>query len=247
MGNSLSQQDNNAAVDLTAEFQDYAKSLGKVDLYDSNFTFRRNEAKRLTKDEFEEMMDQYQIPETHRYGSKASSVLTERKESGSFEKTILIFARSKKKRYDVVVAEGKLSTSFDWERTGIAACLLATISGAACYMIDPYLGITAGFIGLLKMAGKMISGPGNQEFQDVVTNFMIKQLMAAQDLAVNKQGKFAFVHGRRHTLLDDTSDIIPESNQVPDPINLKADRGTHHSSCCIGCFSFKRQKTNSNH
>ena len=89
---------------------------GWMDLYNYNFTFRRDDAKGLTEDEFGKMMDYYQISEAQRYGSRAQSLVIDHQESGPIRKTILIFARSKKHRYDVVVAEGKMSINVDWER-----------------------------------------------------------------------------------------------------------------------------------
>ena len=66
-----------------------------MDLYNYNFTFRRDDAKGLTEDEFGKMMDYYQISETQRYGSRAQSLVIDHQESGPIRKTILIFARSK--------------------------------------------------------------------------------------------------------------------------------------------------------
>lgn len=116
MDNSVIKQDFGMVGDLTTAFRDYAKSLGRMDLYNYNFTFRRDDAKGLTEDEFGKMMDYYQISEAQRYGSRARSLVIDHQESGPIRKTILIFARSKKQRYDVVVAEGKMSINVDWER-----------------------------------------------------------------------------------------------------------------------------------
>lgn len=90
----------------------------------------------------------------------------------------------------------------------------AAISGAAYYVTNPTLGIVAGAISLFRIGSNINSGPNNHEFEDVVTDFMIKQLIAAQDLIVERQGKLAFVHDGEHTLLGENP-------------------GTDHSSCCI--------------
>lgn len=185
-------------------------------LYNYNFTFRRDDAKGLTEDEFEKMMDYYQISEAQRYGSRARSLVIDHQESGPIRKTILIFARSKKHRYDVVVAEGKMSINVDWERTGLAAGISSIITGAVYCAIGSILGITVGVLGLLRIGNNIITGPN----EDVINRFMAMQLIETQDLVVKKHGKLAFVHGRHHTLLDD-------------------DPGTDHSSCCISCFPFK--------
>ena len=49
---------------------------GWMDLYNYNFTFRRDDAKGLTEDEFGKMMDYYQISEAQRYGSRFSVTLS---------------------------------------------------------------------------------------------------------------------------------------------------------------------------
>ena len=70
MDNSVIKQEFGMVGDLTTAFRDYAKSLGRMDLYNYNFTFRRDDAKGLTEDEFGKMMDYYQISEAQRYGSR---------------------------------------------------------------------------------------------------------------------------------------------------------------------------------
>ena len=116
MDNSVIKRDSGMVNDLTTAFQEYAKSLGRMDLYNYYFTFRRNDVNDLTKVEFGKIMDDYQIPSTQRYGRRGNLVVIDHQESGSIRKTILIFARSKNRKYDVVVAEGKMSTNLDWER-----------------------------------------------------------------------------------------------------------------------------------
>lgn len=103
-------------TDLTTAFQDYVKSLGKTDLYKYNFTLSHNKVKDLTEGEFGKMMDEYQIPPKKRYGSRANWTTVKHQESGSIQTTILIFSRSKNRKYHVVVAKGELSTRVDWER-----------------------------------------------------------------------------------------------------------------------------------
>ncbi|PFX15556.1 hypothetical protein AWC38_SpisGene20226 [Stylophora pistillata] len=204
-----------------AAFEEFEKSLENMELFKSKFTFRREDVKCLTEDEFGKMMDRYQIPETQRYGSKASSVVVHYEESGSFVKTILMFSRSKKHRYDVVVAEKKMSTNLDWERTGLVTGYSAAVTGVAS-VINPALGMSLGILSLLRIGSKVIKGPNQHESEDIITGFMMKQLIAAQDLVATEQGKLAFVHGGHHILLDEAE--------------------SPRSSCCTGCSPFKRKK-----
>ena len=77
------------------------------------------------------------------------------------------------------------------------------IGGAASIAMSSPLGLLAGAIPIIKIGSNINNGPKNHKFEDVVTNFMMEQLIEAQNLIMTKQGKLAFVHDGEHTLLND--------------------------------------------
>ena len=108
-------------------YDNYVKGLNSMQLYTSNFTFSHHKAYDLTKKKFHALMDEYKIPKPKRYGSKAMSVVVPYADEASIvKKTILVFARSRKKKYDVLVAEVSSSNGLNLKRYALSSFFSAS-------------------------------------------------------------------------------------------------------------------------
>ena len=80
-------------------------SLSSLRLYTSKFTFSRQDANDLTKDELEALMDAHKIPSEKRLMSSFHVIY---RKAGKVKAKILVLVRSKRRLYDVVVAKGSM-------------------------------------------------------------------------------------------------------------------------------------------
>ena len=88
-------------------------SLSSLRLYTSKFTFSRQDANDLTKDELEALMDAHKIPSEKRLMSSFHVIY---RKAGKVKAKILVLVRSKRRLYDVVIAKGSMLHALDKTR-----------------------------------------------------------------------------------------------------------------------------------
>ena len=88
-------------------------SLSSLRLYTSKFTFSRQDANDLTKDELEALMDAHKIPSEKRLMSSFHVIY---RKAGKVKAKILVLVRSKRRLYDVVIAKGSMQRALDKTR-----------------------------------------------------------------------------------------------------------------------------------
>lgn len=109
-------------------------------------------------------------------------------------------------------------------RLGFAVGSSAVVSGAL-YAVNPPVGILAGVVSTVVNATNVAAIDSNQnDFEDITTGYIVRQLIDAQSLVFTEEGKLAFVRGRNQTILGDASGYDSDD-----------------SSCCIGCMPIRRK------
>ena len=97
-------------------YEGYVKEMSSLQLYTSKFTYSHHNAQGLTSDEFHQLLDEYHVPRSKRYGKKVQSIFVMFEERGKVNKNIIIFVRSEDNLYDVLVAEVTMESELNRER-----------------------------------------------------------------------------------------------------------------------------------
>ena len=94
----------------------------------------------------------------------------------------------------------------------IVICSLSVC--AALYMIIPSEGIVATALCIIMIATIAIQVREPVDFEDITTGFMIQQLIDANSLIADS-GKFTFVHGQYHTILEELANVSGTERTLP--------------------------------
>ena len=81
-------------------------------------------------------------------------------------------------------------------------------------MIIPSEGIVATALCIIMIATIAIQVREPVDFEDITTGFMIKQLIDANSLIADS-GKFTFVHGQYHTILEELANVSGTERTLP--------------------------------
>ena len=84
----------------------------------------------------------------------------------------------------------------------------------ALYMIKPREGIIAAVVCIIMCATAAIKDRDSVDFEDITTGFMIRQLIDANSLIADR-GKFTFVHGQNHTVLEESANVSGTERILP--------------------------------
>ena len=81
-------------------------------------------------------------------------------------------------------------------------------------MIKPREGIIAAALCIIIIATIAIQVREPVDFEDITTRFMIRQLIDANSLIADR-GKFTFVHGQNHTILEELANVSGTERTLP--------------------------------
>lgn len=81
-------------------------------------------------------------------------------------------------------------------------------------MIKPRAGIIAAVVCIIICATAAIKDRDPVDFEDITTGFMIQQLIDANSLIADS-GKFTFVHGQYHTILEELANVSGTERTLP--------------------------------
>lgn len=81
-------------------------------------------------------------------------------------------------------------------------------------MIKPREGIIAAALCIIIIATIAIQVREPVDFKDITTGFMIQQLIDANSLIADS-GKFTFVHGQNHTVLEELGNFSGTERNLP--------------------------------
>lgn len=157
-------------------YTNYLKSLSSMSLYSEDFQFSYTKNEGLTKEEFQELCDLYDIPKGRRTGRTGYSVLVGLQQNGSVKKSVIFFARDESNNYNAIIAEAKQVRGLNISRVSAGVGIAVGVSAIVLLTVNPAAAGITFLCSSLAIAGKGVYDANSHQFEDVVLGFMMTEL-----------------------------------------------------------------------